>query len=173
MDRTSANRGIPLGRGSSLPHPRSGSNLWRGRHTPIARHGHPGQAHCTSFTLAKWLCRTADRIDPVRVCGSHHCLGRGASAPDSEILCELLQRRQNAPIIEQRCAGLSSSSADGEHQIISCPRRTSSPLRQSLSFRYTQAIFRGSKCSCSSPLITRSASLSSRRTPSAYSGMGS
>jgi hypothetical protein len=29
-----------------------------------ARHGHPGQARCTSFTLAKWLCRTADRIDP-------------------------------------------------------------------------------------------------------------
>src|SRR6188472_4267544 len=26
-------------------HPRSGSNLWRGRHPPIARHGHPGQAH--------------------------------------------------------------------------------------------------------------------------------
>jgi hypothetical protein len=25
--------------------------------------GHPRQAHCTSFT--KWLCRTADRIDPV------------------------------------------------------------------------------------------------------------
>jgi hypothetical protein len=22
------------------------------------------QAHCTSLTLAEWLCRTADRIDP-------------------------------------------------------------------------------------------------------------
>jgi hypothetical protein len=28
------------------------------------RHGHPGQAHRTSFALAEWLCRTADRIDP-------------------------------------------------------------------------------------------------------------
>ena len=56
------------------------------RHAPIARHGHPGQAHCTSLALAEWLCRTADRIDPARVCGPHHCLGRGASAPDSEIL---------------------------------------------------------------------------------------
>ena len=25
---------------------------------------HPGQAHRTSFALAKRLCRTADRIDP-------------------------------------------------------------------------------------------------------------
>jgi hypothetical protein len=56
------------------------SNLWRGRHTPIARHGHPGQVHCTRFTLAKWLCRTADRIDPVRVFGPHHCLARRISA---------------------------------------------------------------------------------------------
>src|SRR3979490_1359992 len=36
------------------------------RHTPITRHGHPGQ-HRTGFTLAEWLCRTADRIDPARV----------------------------------------------------------------------------------------------------------
>ena len=34
------------------------------RHAPIARHGHPGQAYRTSLALAKWLCRTADRIDP-------------------------------------------------------------------------------------------------------------
>ena len=41
-----------------------GIDLWRSRHPPIARHGHPGQAHRTSFALAEWLCRTADRIDP-------------------------------------------------------------------------------------------------------------
>jgi hypothetical protein len=32
--------------------------------SPIARHGHPGQAYGTSLALAEWLCRTADRIDP-------------------------------------------------------------------------------------------------------------
>src|SRR3981189_1653006 len=32
------------------------------RHTPIARHGHSGQAHRTGLTLAERLCRTADRI---------------------------------------------------------------------------------------------------------------
>ena len=38
----------------------------------------------------KQLCRTADRIDPARVFGPHHCLGRGTSASDSEKLCGLL-----------------------------------------------------------------------------------
>jgi len=37
--------------------------------------------------LAEWLCRTADRIDPARVFGPHHCFGRGTSAPDSNFLC--------------------------------------------------------------------------------------
>jgi hypothetical protein len=53
-----------LGRSSALSHPRSGSNLWRYRHTPITCHGHPGQAYCTSLALAERLCRTVDRIDP-------------------------------------------------------------------------------------------------------------
>src|ERR1700730_3588577 len=68
MDRAPANRGISLGRSSALPHPRSGSNLWRYCHAPITRHGHPGQAYCTSLALAERLCRTVDRIDPARVC---------------------------------------------------------------------------------------------------------
>ena len=44
------------------PGPRS--DLRCRRHTPIACHGHPGQAYCTGLTLAERLCRTADRIDP-------------------------------------------------------------------------------------------------------------
>lgn len=31
-----------------------------------------------------------------RECGPHRCLGRGASAPGSEVLCRILQLRQNA-----------------------------------------------------------------------------
>ena len=56
--------GIPLERGSALHDPGPGSNLWRGCHAPIARHGHPGQAHRTGLALAEWLCRTTDRINP-------------------------------------------------------------------------------------------------------------
>jgi hypothetical protein len=63
------------------------SNLWRGRHTSIAHYGHSGQAYRTSFTLAEWFCGAIDRIDSARMCGPHHCLGRDASAPNSEILC--------------------------------------------------------------------------------------
>jgi hypothetical protein len=42
------------------------------RPTPIARDGHPGQAYRTSLALAEWLCRAADRVDPLRVPGSYH-----------------------------------------------------------------------------------------------------
>jgi hypothetical protein len=63
-----ANRCISLERSSALPHSRSGSNLWRHRHTPITRHGHPGQAYCASLALAERLGRTVDRIDLAQVC---------------------------------------------------------------------------------------------------------
>jgi len=35
---------------------------------PTIGDGHPGQAYCTSLALAEWLCRTADWVDPARVC---------------------------------------------------------------------------------------------------------
>ncbi len=127
-----------MGRGSGLHDPRPGSHLWHHRHTSIARHGHSGQANCTSLTLAEWLCRTVDRIDPARVLGPRYCFGRGTSASDSEILCQLLQLRQNASVFAQGCADFSPGSADRKHQIVPHPRRTTSPLYPGLGFRYTQ-----------------------------------
>jgi hypothetical protein len=88
---------------SALPHPRSGSDLRPRRHTPIAGHGHPGQAYRTRVTLAEWLCRTADRVDPPRVLGSYRGFWRGPATPNPAILRSLLQRHQNAPVIGQRC----------------------------------------------------------------------
>src|SRR5665811_1315891 len=67
MGCTPNNGAVSLGRGSELHDPRPGSHLWHHRHTSIVRHGHSGQANCTSLTLAEWLCRTVDRIDPPRV----------------------------------------------------------------------------------------------------------
>jgi hypothetical protein len=58
--------------------------------TPTACHRHPGQTYCTGLTPAERLCRTVDRIDPAWVFGPHHCLRRGTSTPDSEILRSLL-----------------------------------------------------------------------------------
>ena len=92
----------------------------------------------TGLTLAERLCRTADWIEPERVFGPHHCLGRGTSAPGSEILRSLLQRRQNASVSKQGCAGLSAGSAIRCHKFTRPFGRTSSPLRSGLSFRYTQ-----------------------------------
>ena len=65
-------------------------HLWHHRHTPIAGHGHSGQAYRTGIALAEWLCRTADWINPATMCGPRHRLGRGASAPNSAIVCPLL-----------------------------------------------------------------------------------
>jgi hypothetical protein len=133
-------------------------NLWRRRRAPNSRHGHPGQTYGPRLALAEWLCRTADRIDPARVCGSFHRLGRGAFAPGSERLCPLLQRHQNSSVIEQGCASLSPGSADRKHQIAPHPWRTSSPLRAGLSFRYTQGntpSFHANNYFCSSLGIIR------------------
>src|SRR5258708_924659 len=131
--------GFSVHTGSALHDPRPRSDLRHRRHTPIAHHGQSRQAHCTSLTLAEWLCRTADRIDPARVFGSRHCLGPGTSAPNSEKLCGLLQWRENASVSKQRCAGLSAGSAIRRHKLTRPLGRTSSPLRSGLSFRYTQA----------------------------------
>src|SRR5216684_438823 len=132
------NGGISLGWGSRLHDPRPGSHLWPHRHTSIAHHGHSGQANCTSLTLAEWLCRTVDRIDPARVLGPRYCFGRGRSASDSEILCRLLQLRQNASVFAQGCADFSSDSSDRKHSFTPDPWWTSSPLLPNLGFRYTQ-----------------------------------
>src|SRR6478736_5016205 len=105
---------------------------------PIASHGHSGQTDCSGLTLAEWLCRTADRIDPARVFGPHHCLGRGTSAPDSNFLCRLLQLRQNASVVAQGWDDFSSDSTDRNHSFTPNPRRASPSLRPDLSFRYTQ-----------------------------------
>src|SRR5712671_2562642 len=99
-----------------------------------------GQTDCSGLTLAEWLCRTADRIDPARVFGPHHCLGRDTSAPDSSFLCRLLQFRQNASVVAQGCADFSSDSTDRDHSFTPDPRRASPSLRPGLSFRYTQGV---------------------------------
>ncbi len=78
-------------------------------------HGHPGQAYCASLAMAEWLCRTADRIDPARVCRPSRRLERSASAPSPASLCSLLQQRQDTLVLGQRCTGLASRSANRNH----------------------------------------------------------
>jgi len=42
-------------------------------------------------SVAERFCRTVNRINPARVCGSYRRLGRGAFALDLASLCALLQ----------------------------------------------------------------------------------
>jgi hypothetical protein len=123
MGCTPGHRGFSLGGGSALYDQGPRSDLRHCCHTPIARHGHPGQAYRTGFTLAEWLCRAVDRIDPARVLGPHHCLQRGASAPDSKIIRRLLQLRQNASVFAQGCANFPSDSSNRNHSFTPDPRR--------------------------------------------------
>jgi hypothetical protein len=57
-------------------------------------------------------------------------------------LCGLLQRRENASVIEQGCACLSPGSAIRRHKFARHTGRTSSSIRSDLDFRYTQGYFR-------------------------------
>src|SRR5258708_39046728 len=88
--------------------------------------------------LAERLCRTDYRIDPARMLGPSHRLGRDTFASNSKILRRLLQRRQNASVLAQGCADLSSDSTDRNHSFTPDPRRASPSLRPDLIFRYTQ-----------------------------------
>jgi len=68
VDCASNNRSVSLGRCTAISHSRSGSDLRHLRHAPPTGHGHTRQAYGASLTMAEWLCRTADRLDPARVC---------------------------------------------------------------------------------------------------------
>src|SRR6266436_2476695 len=84
------------------------------------------------------FCRTADRIDPARVFGPRHCLGRDTFASNSKILRRLLQRRQNASVFAQGCADLSFGSANRPPKFARYLGWTAPQLCSDLSFRYTQ-----------------------------------
>src|SRR5882724_429844 len=104
---------------------------------PTSRNGHPRQANCTSLTLAEWLCRTVDQINPARVLGPRYCFERGTSTPDSKIIRRLLQLRQNASVFAQGCADFSSDSSDRKRSFAPGPWWTSSPLLPNLGLRYS------------------------------------
>jgi len=109
---------------------RAGYGLMGIRNKPIA----------PRLALAERLRRTLDRVDASRAHRSCGRIGRGASAADAAMLCALLQRNQNAPIVGQRCATFSPGSADRTHHVACATRRPSSPVRANLSFRYIQAV---------------------------------
>ena len=78
MGCTPNHQSIPVERSSALHDPRPGPDLWCACHAPTARHGHPGQAHSTSFALANGFAERligsirSECLDHIIVLGEVH-----------------------------------------------------------------------------------------------------
>ena len=123
-----------MGHCARLSDPRPRLRLWLDRKAPRLRHGHPGQTDRAPLTMAERFRRAPDWVHPSRMPGPDHCLRRGASAPDSALLRELLQQSSDAPVTQQRRAGASSDSAPWRPKVTSCSRWTTSPIHPNLVF---------------------------------------
>src|SRR5262244_1971994 len=66
-----------LSRGTRPSHPRPHALYGHVVRRASRSNGHPGPPNCGAITLAEWLCREADWLDPSGVPGSHRDLGRG------------------------------------------------------------------------------------------------
>src|SRR5258706_15197291 len=64
MDRKSDHGSLRLGTNPSVSDPRSGWGLWRGLHPKTSINGHSRSTNVAAVTLAKRICRKADRFDP-------------------------------------------------------------------------------------------------------------
>src|SRR5262245_36767167 len=71
------------------------------RHHPGEKDGATRLPDRTALALAKPICGTLDRDASPRVLGSCLDLGRPAFAPNSDVICALLQRNPHAPGISQ------------------------------------------------------------------------
>jgi hypothetical protein len=64
MDCPATDRGIRVATGAAIHHSRSGLHLWRCLPPPASSDGHTRSTDRTTITMAEWMCREADRIDP-------------------------------------------------------------------------------------------------------------
>src|SRR5260221_2646446 len=92
--------------------------------------------------MAELFCREIDRGPPSRVRRPYRRIGRATPAASPKILYELLQHRENAPLIGQGCATHASNSADRTHRVTCPDRRAASPICSNLSFRHIQAVLK-------------------------------
>ena len=101
-----------LGTMPQIPDPRSGSNLWRGRHTPMRAMGIRDKP---TAPASPWQNGFAERlIGSIRgECVDHIIvLGEAHLRRILKSYADYYNRRQNSSIPEQRCAGLSPGSAN-------------------------------------------------------------
>ena len=125
---------LPLGSGTSIPHPGPRRLVRPCRNATSRCHGHPGPTNGAAIALAEWTRRTTHRLDPARVPGPCRDPGRRAPAPDPRHLCQLLQRTPNSPISDQRHPAPSCGRAPRHCHITAYPRRSSPSILQNLIF---------------------------------------
>ncbi len=117
MDCSSAHGGMWLGAGSTVPHPRSRSHLWRDRHPAPLGAADQRSTDIAALAVAKSLCRTAGRLGAPGVRRPRRRAWRTAPASRAPVVHEVLQRDAHALVTEQ-----------GRTDAARCPGRWSHPL---------------------------------------------
>ena len=90
MDCSTTHRGMRLGAGPTVPHPRSRPRIWHGGHAAPPDARHQRSTDLAALALAKCLCRTADRLCPSRVHRPCRRAWRTAPSPPAAVVQDLL-----------------------------------------------------------------------------------
>jgi hypothetical protein len=134
LDRSTAARGISVGRGPSIldPGPRS---CFRRTRANRRGDGHLRSAHSPAGTLAERHCGTVYRLNPSRVSGSRPRVPRGGIETTSRAILRLPPTIAHPPVARQRHANLSSGQRvrRGQHRRDPTGWRLAPPIRTSRS----------------------------------------
>src|ERR1019366_2849459 len=132
MDGPATHRSLRLGIDAELHRPRARLCLWRSFYPAASRHGHSGPANRATLAMAERTYGTADRLDPAGMSRPCRRLRRAASASPPHFLYGLLQRRENTPFPEQRCASPTGCSGHRAHSSDSNSRRVTPSIYSDL-----------------------------------------
>jgi hypothetical protein len=121
MDRQPTDGGLWLGATPSLSDPRSGCLLRRHICPTRTLAWHSRSSDLSTLTLAERICGAIDRLDPPGMPRPYCCSRRATLAPHPPVLNGALQRRPNASLIRQGCAGSTARSARWAHRSAACP----------------------------------------------------
>ena len=113
MDRQPTDGGLWVGATPSLSDPRSGCLLRRHIRPTRSLAWHSRSSDLCTFALADRICGAFDRLNPPGMRRPYCCDRRATPAPHPHVLHGVLQRRPNASLISQGCAG---SKAHSTHQ---------------------------------------------------------
>ena len=117
-----------------LSDPRSGYLLRRHIRPTRSLAWHSRSSDRCTFTLAERICGAFDRLNPPGMPRPHCCDGRATPAPHPHVLHGVLQRRPNASLIRQGCAGSKAHSPHRAHPREARSWRAAPSIRTDLIF---------------------------------------